>query len=236
MTPDSSYQAILFDLDGTLANTDPIHLAIWAELLKPYGYQVDKDFYQQRISGRLNLDIVQDLLPHLSPAAESEFSAYKEMRFRQAAFTQLQPLPGLIPLLDWADRQRLSMAVVTNAPRDNAEFMLETLGLSDRFDPVILAGELARGKPDPLPYQEALKQLMLTADDALVFEDSTTGVQAAVAAGLTTIGVASTHAPETLTAIGAVCAILDFRDDRLRKFGLGEIPKLPSRNTHGDAF
>jgi len=128
------------------------------------------------------------------------------------------------------------MAVVTNAPRDNAEFMLETLGLSNRFDPVILAGELARGKPDPLPYQEALKQLMLTAEDALVFEDSPTGVQAAVAAGLTTIGVASTHAPETLTAIGAVCAISDFRDDRLRKFGLGEITKLASRDTHDCAF
>lgn len=221
MTPYSPYQAILFDLDGTLANTDPIHLAIWADLLKPYGYQVDEDFYQQRISGRLNLDIVQDLLPHLSPAAESEFSAYKEMRFRQAASTQLQPLPGLIPLLDWADRQRLSMAVVTNAPRDNAEFMLETLGLSDRFEPVIMAGELARGKPDPLPYQEALRQLTLSPEAAIVFEDSHTGVRAAVAAGLTVIGIASTHAPEALIAVGAVCAIPDFRDDRLRQFGLG---------------
>lgn len=213
-------KAILFDLDGTLANTDPIHLKIWHDLLSPHGYQVDKAFYQTHISGRLNAEIVRDLLPHMAPEEEPQFSADKEARFRQVAAQQLQPMPGLQPLLEWG-AQRLAMAVVTNAPRGNAEFMLQTLGLQDRFHPVIIADELPRGKPDPLPYQEALRQLHLTPEEALIFEDSTTGIRSAVASGVVTIGVASTHAPERLCDLGALMAVPDFTDERLKQMGLG---------------
>lgn len=213
-------KAILFDLDGTLANTDPIHQQIWADLLAPHGYQVDTSFYQTHISGRLNPDIVRDLLPHLWPDQEADFSADKEQRFRQQAHQQLQPMPGLLPLLHWAKQQALPMAVVTNAPRSNAEFMLEVLELTAWFDPVIMAGELPRAKPDPLPYQEALRRLDCPAEAGVVFEDSTTGIRSAVSAGITTIGIASTHDPATLYALGASLVVPDFTDPRLRQYGL----------------
>lgn len=214
-------KAILFDLDGTLANTDPIHLQIWAELLAPHGYEVDKAFYQEKISGRLNAEIVRELLPHIPPEEEPQFSADKEARFRELAATRLQPMPGLLPLLEWADAHGLKMAVVTNAPRSNAEFMLRVLNLESRFQPVIIADELERGKPDPLPYQEALRSLDLAIEDAVIFEDSTTGIRSAIASGVKTIGVASTHNPEKLCDLGAAIAVSDFTDDRLKQFGLG---------------
>jgi HAD superfamily hydrolase (TIGR01509 family) len=213
-------KALLFDLDGTLANTDPIHRVIWQEVLKPHGYEVDEAFYQQRISGRLNEDIVRDLLPQLYPDQEPQFSANKEARFRELAGQQLHPVAGLMPLLQWGQQQRLAMAVVTNAPRANAEFMLQTLGLADTFRPVILAGELPQGKPHPLPYQEALRQLGLQPEEAVVFEDSASGIRSAVGAGITTIGMATTHAPETLYQVGAALVVPDFTDERLRQMGL----------------
>lgn len=213
-------KALLFDLDGTLANTDPIHRQIWADLLAPLGYRVDRTFYQKHISGRLNPDIVRELLPHLPPEEEPEWSAAKEAYFRQLAASQLQPMPGLMALLDWAGQCQLPTAVVTNAPRANADFVLQTLGITQRFDQVIIANELPVGKPDPLPYQEALRRLGLSPDGAIVFEDSTTGVRSAVAAGIPTVGIASTHDPQVLYDQGARLVVPDFQDERLREMGL----------------
>ena len=156
---DSMLKAVLFDLDGTLAHTDPIHFRVWQKVLEPYGLRFDHDFYKAHFSGRLNPDIVQELLPHLSAKAGQELSDYKEACFREAAAEHLQPMPGLLPLLNWLKQQDIAMAIVTNAPRANAEFMLQTLGLQTVFAPVIISDDLPRGKPDPLPYQEALKRL-----------------------------------------------------------------------------
>lgn len=213
-------KALLFDLDGTMANTDPIHQAVWQEVLQPYGYEVTESFYQQRISGRLNEDIVHDLLPQFFPEQEPQVSAAKEGRFRELAAQRLVPLAGLLPLLQWGQQQKLAMAVVTNAPRANAEFMLQILGLADCFEHVILAAELPKGKPDPLPYQEALRRLSLAAEEAVVFEDSSTGVRSAVAAGITTIGLATTYPAAVLYDLGATLVVSDFTDERLQQFGL----------------
>jgi HAD superfamily hydrolase (TIGR01509 family) len=214
-------QAILFDLDGTLAHTDPIHFRVWQSVLAPYGIVFDQAFYRANFSGRLNPDIVRDLLPQLTAAEGERLSADKEAQFRIAAADQLQPLPGLLPLLDWLNQAQWRRAIVTNAPRVNAEFMLQTLQLTDGFDTVVISDDLPRGKPDPLPYQEALRRLQLAPDQALVFEDSPAGVSAAIATGITTIGVATTHPPEDLYDLGASLVIQDFTDAQLQQLGVG---------------
>lgn len=213
-------QAVFFDLDGTLANTDPIHFQVWQDLLCDYGLEIDQSFYQQHISGRLNPDIVRDLLPQLSPEASEQFITVKETRFRELAQGQLQPLPGLLPLLDWLWDQDLESAIVTNAPRANAEFMLQTLQLDQCFETVILSEDLPVGKPDPLPYLEALRRFDLPPEAAVVFEDSPSGLRAAIAAGITTVGVATTHDPKSLYELGARLVITDFMDERLLQLGL----------------
>jgi len=209
--------ALLFDLDGTLANTDPIHFGTWRDLLRPYGLEIDRPFYQQWFSGRLNGVIVADLLPHLTLAEGQALGDRKEAEFRRRATTALQPMAGLLQLLDWADRQGLQQAVVTNAPRENARFMLEVLHLGDRLPTVILGESLERGKPDPLPYQVALQRLGVDAAAAIAFEDSPAGIQSAVGAGILTVGIASTHAPQDLMAIGATLVVSDFADPQLAK-------------------
>lgn len=212
-------KAVLFDLDGTLANTDPLHFQVWQALLAPYGMSVDQEFYDRRISGRLNPDIVQALLPQLSEADGITFSADKEAKFREMAGNQLQRMPGLTDFLHHIELQGYATALVTNAPRPNAEFMLKTLALNGTFQPIIIADDLPRGKPDPLPYQTALEQLGLLPDEAIVFEDSPTGVRAAVAAGIPTIGITSSHSDATLCKLGAQFTIADFTDSRLLAYG-----------------
>ncbi len=208
-------QALLFDLDGTLTNTDEIHFKVWQEELQPYGLSLDREFYNQHFSGRLNQAIVAELLPHLSAAAAAALSDRKEAEFRRRAQGELQPLAGLSAILQWATVQQLQQAVVTNAPVANAELMLQALGLSTHFHTVVIAEQLERGKPDPLPYQVALARLGVAAQAAVAFEDSPSGLRAAVAAGILTVGVASTHLPGDLYALGAKLVIQDFADPAL---------------------
>ena len=213
-------QAVIFDLDGTLANTDPIHLKVWRKILEPYGYTVDDAFFKANISGRLNEHLIKELLPQLSAAAGEQLAVDKEAQFRELAANELQRMPGFDALYDWIKNHGLKTAVVTNAPRANAEFVLKILQLESAFDFMLIAGELPRSKPDPLPYITALERLAVSAAAAIVFEDSKTGIQSAVAAQIPTVGVASTHDPEMLYSYGVSLVIEDFADVRLQQFGL----------------
>lgn len=208
-------KALLFDLDGTLADTDPIHFQTWRELLLQYDLAIDPAFYRAKFSGRRNQEIVQELLPQLSDEAGEELSQKKEAGFRVQAESLLTPMPGLSEVLAWAEAQNLKRAVVTNAPVENARFMLRVLNLEEMFPIVILGDELPQGKPDPLPYQTALQQLGVAATEAIAFEDSSSGLRSAIGAGIPTVGIASTYEPDQLYAIGATLVIKDFADSRL---------------------
>jgi HAD superfamily hydrolase (TIGR01509 family) len=201
--------AILYDLDGTLANTDPLHYQIWWEMLQELGIDIDEKFYKSSISGRLNPAIVADLMPYLPPAEAQQFVERKEALFRERA-SKLLPMEGLMNLLTWAKEHGLKQAVVTNAPPENARYMLRSLHLQAVFHPVVIAEELGIGKPDPTPYRYALEQLGLSAEQAIAFEDSPSGIRSAVGAGIYTVGIASTQTPEVLYGAGARLVVPDF--------------------------
>ncbi|MCS7067699.1 MAG: HAD-IA family hydrolase [Meiothermus sp.] len=215
-------KALLFDLDGTLADTDRLHEQAWLEGLAQHGLRADHHFYQTQISGGLNPEIVRRVLPWLSEAEGELFLAQKEARFRELA-AGVKPLPGLRKLWVWAQSRGLRRALVSNAPRANARFMLERLGLE--FDLVVLSEELPAGKPDPLPYRTALAQLGLGPEAALAFEDSPSGVRAAVGAGLRTVALTTGHRPEALA--GAFLHIADFTDEHLWAWLEGHDPAGP---------
>ncbi len=201
-------RALLFDLDGTLADTDPLHLLAWREALKPYGLEVDREFYGRRISGRLNPEIVRDLLGLEGEEARRLIEA-KEARFRELA-QKLRPTPGLFTLLERAKGKGLTWGVVTNAPKENAHHVLKALGLEPPL--LVLAEEVGRGKPDPLPYRVALERLGVAPEEALAFEDSPSGVGSAVGAGIPTYGLLTGHKAEALLQAGAAGTLRDFRE------------------------
>ncbi|MGF1491455.1 MAG: HAD family hydrolase [Microcoleaceae cyanobacterium] len=207
-------QAILFDLDGTLVDTDPLHFQIWQEILSRHGIDIDHPTYKATISGRQNPQIISDLLPHLSQSEAEQLAEDKEAQFRSQA-AGLEPLPGLDRILQWITDQGLKTGVVTNAPRQNARFMLSVLKLQDYFKTVVLGEDMSAGKPDPAPYQFCLEQLQITPERTIVFEDSPSGIRSSVGAGIETIGVATTHAPEKLQKVGANRVITDFNDAEL---------------------
>ena len=211
------YKALLFDLDGTLAETDSLHLPTWVDVLRPYGIEVDEEFYRESISGRSNSKIVKDLLPDLSAEEGRKLADAKEASFRERAH-ELEPLPGLLDFMEEAKSRGLSLTLVTNAPEENVEAILLALELGELFDEVVLSDEVGPVKPDPAPYRAALDKLGVAPEEALAFEDSPSGIASAVGAGIPTVGIASTQAPETLLQAGAFTVARDFTDPELRGF------------------
>lgn len=203
---------LLFDLDGTLTDTDALHLEAYRRILAPRPLSVAE--YRTRVMGSTNAAILAWMFPDRTEREHQALADEKERLFRSMV-DRLDPTPGLLPLLAWVERHGVRTAVVTNAPRDNAELMLAGLGLATRFPVLVIGDELPRGKPDPLPYRTALERLGSTPERALAFEDSRSGVHAAVAAGIETIGMLTSLDEAALTAAGAAWTIRDFADGRL---------------------
>jgi HAD superfamily hydrolase (TIGR01509 family) len=210
------YRALLFDLDGTLAETDSLHLPTWADALRPHGVEIDEHFFRRNSSGRSNAKIVRDLLPDLSAEDARDLTGAQESSFRERAH-ELEPLPGLVDFMEEGRRRGLALALVTNAPWENVEAVLLALELREFFDEVVLSDEVGNVKPDPAPYRAALERLGVAPAEALAFEDSTSGIASAVGAGIPTVGIASTQAPETLEAAGAFMVAKTFADPELEK-------------------
>ena len=209
-------KAILFDLDGTLADTDSIHFAVWQDILVRFELDIDRTFYRQRISGRTNSKIIKDIIPQLTLEEAWKLATEKEETYRRLA-NSLRPTPGLDRLIRLTDTASLKRAVVTNAPEENAVYMLKILRLTGTFPTVIMAKDAPPGKPDPAPYKLALKSLGVKNKRAIAFEDSPAGINSAVSAGIYTIGITSSYPSEYLMDAGARMTIEDFNDQVLWK-------------------
>jgi HAD superfamily hydrolase (TIGR01509 family) len=210
-------KALLFDMDGTLSDTDPVHMIAWQETLHTYGVIIDDQIYHERIVGRVNPQIVRDFLPQLDEVEVARVVEEKEASFRELAI-KLEPLPGLSRILEWRVAQGLQTALVTNATNHTVPFSLQALGLEDYFKVRVLADDVPVGKPDPRHYGAALERLGIQGSEAIAFEDSPSGVLSASGAGIITVGITTTQAPELLKASGAVLTVPDFAATELWVF------------------
>jgi HAD superfamily hydrolase (TIGR01509 family) len=206
---------LLFDIDGTLAATDHLHHEALNEVIAPLGRQVDEAFYKSHVMGRTNAAIFGELFPAKTEAEQTAIAEAKEAAFRARARAGIDPTPGLLDLLAWADAHAVPYACVTNAPRANAELILTGIGLRQRLRHVVIADEIAHGKPHPLPYLTGADWIRTAPQRCVAFEDSAAGVQSAAAAGAATVGMLSGLDTPALLAAGAVLAVTDFRDPRI---------------------
>ncbi|ULK96037.1 HAD-IA family hydrolase [Bradyrhizobium sp. I71] len=208
-------RALLFDIDGTLADTDPLHLKAFNQVLGPRGHVFDHARFSRELQGFANVAIGERFLPDEAPEQRAMILDEKEEVFRTLVTGQIAPLPGLMALLDRADSAGIPMVAVTNAPRLNAELLLSGLGITHRFKALVIGAELPHGKPHPLPYQEGLRLVGARPETSIAFEDSRTGVQSATAAGIPTVGIRTSLSHADLVASGAVTSASAFDDPAL---------------------
>jgi beta-phosphoglucomutase len=216
---------LLFDLDGTLATTEHLHRAAYAALLEAHGRELDADTFATQVRGRAARDVLRTLFPHAGDHEHYELTERKEEAFRALATARgLVPTPGAHMLIAWARARGVATALVTNAPRANADLVVDVLGLAGDFDVVVSISDVTRGKPHPDPYLVGLAALGLDAAHAMAVEDSPVGVASARAAGLDVIAIDSPTCDSTVIRDAAIC-VADMADARLfaliaARFGL----------------
>jgi len=184
----------IFDVDGVIVDSNPIHVQVWEEYLRRLGVPVDHTL-PDLMYGRRNDEIVRDLIgEHLSAEEIFAHGAAKEALYRDVMKTQLTErlVPGISAFL--SRHAGVPAGVATNAEPANAEFILNESGLRRYFSVVVDGHQVARPKPDPEIYVRAAQLLGRLPKDCLVFEDSLAGVQAARAAGARVVAIGTTHA------------------------------------------
>ena len=199
--------AVLWDMDGVLADTSPLHFATWELILNEQGIPFDRQKFHL-IYGLKN----GDLLPFLAGKPMDlqwveRIAARKELAFRQALPGQLHTLPGVV---DWLQRFQAwgcKQAVASSAPPENVDALVDELDIRRFFDALVTPGDLP-GKPDPAVFLQAARRLNVHPKDCLVIEDSIPGLQAAKAANMHCIAVATTNPPEALTQADIVVETL----------------------------
>lgn len=182
-------RALLFDFDGLLLDTEGPCYRAWAEVYRAHGHDLPLDAWCAAVGTVGGFDPVAHL-EELS-GVRLDTVAREAKRRRELDLCALEELrPGVSELLAQAAVRGLRTAVVSSSPRDWIMLHLERRGLLDRFDAVLCAdGDLARAKPRPVLYQEALATLEVNPGEAVAFEDSPHGITAAKAAGVRCVAV-----------------------------------------------
>jgi beta-phosphoglucomutase-like phosphatase (HAD superfamily) len=171
------YQAIVFDCDGTLADTMPAHYRAWVATLAPYGVGFDEDrFY--RMGGVPTQQVAEILLAEAGwPVTADRVAVDKEAAFeRQLAVARQH-------------RGELPLAVATGGLRRVATKILQQIGVHDWFDTIVCCEDVTRHKPEPDIFLEAARRLNVDPTRCLAYEDTETGLQSARAAGMQVIDV-----------------------------------------------
>ena len=195
--------ALIFDMDGVIVNSNPIHRQAWELYNRRFGVETTDDMHR-RMYGKRNDQIVRDYLGnHLSDADVFEHGAAKERLYRELAAPHLAS--SLVPgVREFLERHRdLPKAVASNAEAENVKFVLESAELGSFFRVVVDGHQVSRPKPAPDVFLKAAELLGAAPRDCIVLEDSYSGVEAARAAGMRVVGLRTTHEELPGTAIAA---------------------------------
>ena len=203
--------AVVFDMDGVLIDSHPVHRRAWIQFLRTIGREVPESELNFILDGHKRTDILRHFLGDLSPAELEDFGRRKDLFFQQSA-SEVAPIPGVPAFVADLAAQDIALAVATSASETRTLETLERLQLKKYFNAIVTAGDVRRGKPDPAIYRIACERLNVAPSRALAVEDAVAGIEAARAAGLgACIAVANhTHAEKMILA-GASLVIRDFR-------------------------
>jgi sugar-phosphatase len=197
------FRAAVFDLDGTLVDSETRSHESWRHVFASRGIVPDDSLIRAFV-GRRGID-VHGLLQERVPGHDAaELMAATSEHFHAPHQPPLGPLAGAVDLVRLIAAAGVPLALVTSAGRRYAEQTLRDLDLHGLFPVVVTAEDVRVGKPDPEGYLAAAAGLGVPAGECVVFEDAPAGIAAAKAAGMYCVAVATTHPPEDLAAADQV--------------------------------
>ncbi|WP_436529658.1 HAD family hydrolase [Actinoplanes sp. HUAS TT8] len=185
--PPGDFQAYLFDCDGTITDSMPVHYRAWLDALAEWGGEYPEELFYAW-GGRPVVDIVADLNRQQGLDMPVTAVAERQESLFRAGLATMKAVPGVLAHILEA-YGRVPFAVVSGSTRPAVVESLKALGLLDHFPVLVCAGEYARPKPDPEPYLTGARLLGVDPAKCLAFEDTVLGVQAAEAAGMACVRV-----------------------------------------------
>lgn len=197
-------EAVLFDMDGVIVDSNPIHKEVLIEFCRKHGVELDEENLRENVYGRTNKDWIPNVFGDVSDEAVEAYTEEKEQMFRKVFIPQNHVVPGLLDFLELLDQNGIRKVVATSAPAENADFILAELGIADHFDAVLNSSHVSKSKPHPEPYLKAAKAVSVNPENCIVFEDSLSGVKSGAAAGAKVVGIATTHTHQELQACDLV--------------------------------
>jgi beta-phosphoglucomutase len=199
----------MFDFNGTLSDDEPLLFAILSALFAAQGRPLSEDVYYDRLAGLSDPEIVRIWLGEEHPAVDAVL-AERVTRYRAQVSDGSTISAAAREAVRYA-AERVPVAVVSGAHRDEVVPALGAAGLEEAVAVVVTIEDVGRGKPDPASYLLALELLggRLDGRDVTVFEDTEAGVAAAKAAGMRCVAILGTHAPERLALADELAPALD---------------------------
>jgi beta-phosphoglucomutase len=202
---------VIFDMDGVIMDNNAYHEKAWRNFCEKYGIHLSSEELHEYVFGRVAKDTLEFIFKKELTSIEIDtYVEEKEVIYRALYQPHIRPLGGLLLLLDDLEKNRVPMAVATSAPPGNVTFAFSVLPIEKYFKYQLNASHIQKGKPDPEIYLRSIENLGLPPENCLVFEDSLSGIRAALSAGARVVGVATTHKASEMN--GVVCVINDFSD------------------------
>jgi HAD superfamily hydrolase (TIGR01509 family) len=202
-------EGVIFDMDGVLIDSHPVHRLAWRKFLATLGKNVSEDQLDFILEGRRRDEILRFFLGEISEHAIAEYGRRKEDFFQQN-FQDVKLVPGISAFLEELQHAGMKIGIATSASSYRTLLTLELLCLRTTFAAVVTADEVTEGKPNPEVYRLAAQRMSLRPEQLLVMEDAPSGVQAARSAGIRCIGITNDGRADALRRAGADCVIQDF--------------------------
>jgi HAD superfamily hydrolase (TIGR01509 family) len=187
--PEGDFRAYLFDCDGTIADSMPLHYNAWTEVLADWNCVYEEDLFYSW-GGKPVRKIISDLNKIHGLEMPVEAMATRKEGLYLAQIPQLKAIPEVLEFIE-AEHGRIPFAVVSGSTRDSVVGSLSVLGLLDKFDTIVSADDYEHGKPAPDCYLLAAERLGVAPANCLVFEDTEMGIESATAAGMASVKVAT---------------------------------------------
>ena len=193
-------RAIIFDMDGVLIDSAAAHYESWRRLAAELGRQLTLEQFSATF-GQQNRDIIPQFFGgHPDAERIAELAERKEVIYRDLVRGQMPAIDGAVDLVRRCHAAGLRLAVGSSGPQPNIALALDELGITDCFETIVHEKDVTRGKPDPQVFLLAAERLGIEPGACAVIEDAPTGIQAALAAGMTAIGLTTHHPREKLAA------------------------------------
>lgn len=193
------YKAVLFDMDGVIIDSEPLHAEVFRRTLQRHGHEMNDEQYKMYFLGKTDEAGLRHYFEATGIVGDpSAILTDKARAYLEFAADKLVPHQEVVELIDDLAAQGIALGLVTGSLRAEAEVTLRTLGIRDRFAVIVAAEDISRSKPHPEGYLKGARALGASPEVCVVIEDAPSGVQAAKAAGMRCVAVTSGHGADEL--------------------------------------